>query len=344
MDQITDQNPVPLYRVDQLAGTPDFVLDSPVLGVEDVAKFASEAFADVARREYPIFNKAATWTSYAYFKGAGKSDPLVEARILEAAVAHGIAADIEKIDNAFASTKSASADEIPHALPKGSLPDHPDFEVYPIKSASQIEDSARQLLSDRSRMPVELFYQAAYAITKAASAHSGLLIPDRVKEAGALRCPDYAHAALVAEQRAFVVKDQEALSAYSAAVKSASTRDDLDASEAIATWLKLDREHGVKYANGILDPIAAFYAGPKVEDVEKFASAHVFVKGVAVPAVDFLKLDDDVVSARFSKSAAEKIKAAIKQAATDPVAASVQIDSFGDPTQKELLRLVAEVA
>lgn len=344
MDQITDQNPVALYRVDQLAGTPDFVLDSPVLSAGDVAKFASTAFADTARREFPIFNKAATWTSYAYFKGAGKSDPLVEARILNAAVTHGIAAEIEKIDNAFSATKSASAPETPHALPKGSVPDYPDFEVYPIKTASQIEDSARQLLNDRQKMPVELFYQAAAAITKAAAVHADILIPDRVKEAGTLRYPDYAHAAKVAEQRAFVVKDPTALAAYADAVKSASANNGLDASDAIATWLKLDREHGVKYARGILDPIDAFYAGPKVEDVEKFASLHVFVKDVAVPAIEITKLNDDTICAHFSKSAAEKVKSIVKQAKSDAVAASVQVSALGDETQKELLRLVVEVA
>lgn len=342
MDQTSDNNPVPLYRVDQLVGTPDYVMDAPVLDETIRTKYASSGFADPSRKEFPIFNKAATWASYAYLVGAGRQDSTLAGVIKKAAANFGICADLEKIDAAFATEKSASA-EVEFALPAGSIPGHEDVAVYPIKSAFDVEESARQLLNDKRRIPVDLFYQAATALTKAAS-RTGVVLPDVISAAGELRYPDFDFADMVADQRRFVVKSAEAQELYKEVVKSARAAGAIDVQDWINSWLELDRTYQVKYAKGIVDPYAAFYSGPSVDAVEKAASETVFVAGASVPSSVIAKLSEETLREHFSKAAADSLVAWTKQAGTDAVAATATVAGFSLESQRQILALALLVA
>ena len=90
MDFVKDNNPTAVYLVNSQIGTPDFVNDSDVITEESLTKFADVAFADTANREYPIFNKAATWLSYTYYCGTGTTNDKLENTIKQAAKALGI--------------------------------------------------------------------------------------------------------------------------------------------------------------------------------------------------------------------------------------------------------------
>jgi hypothetical protein len=169
------------------------------------------------------------------------------------------------------------------------------------------------------------------------------VLPDAVKAAGTLRYPDFEHAAAVASQRSFVVKDATDIETYKQVVKSAREENGLDMSSWINTWLTLDRKHNVKYARGILDPYAAFYAGPTVDDVEKTASEIVFIADAAVPVTVVEKLPEDGIRQRFSKESAERIIGVVKTAKKNPEKASEEIGALSRNGQKELLRLALAV-
>lgn len=339
MDYVRDQNPRPLYRVDALAGTPDYVTQAEVITPEHTQKLASVAFADHGRREFPCFDKASTYLSYAYLRGAGRSDPALETRIKQAGQVFGISEDLEKIDAALATEKSASAPEPRFALPAGSVKEA-NFNLYPINSREEIESSGHQLLHDRSRMPVHAFRTAASALVKAAAEHPGTQLPEKVHAAGVARFPNFEFAAQVAGNRKFVVKSAEALELYAELVKSAHASDETEAVKFATLWTELDSQFGVKYANGIVDPWAAIFSGPTVEEVEKMASTFAFVAGTPVPLATLQAIPEEKLTQSFSTKTAGLLVATRTKSAAELTSL---VSAWDRPVQKELLRLAVAV-
>lgn len=336
MDFVSDQNPRPLYRIDALAGTPDWVTQAPIITTADTEKLASVAFADPVKREYPCFNKVATYLSYAYLRGTNQTRPDVEARVRKAGEAFGITAELDKIDQQLTQTKSATAAPVPlFALPAGSVKEA-NFNLYPINSREEIESSAHQLIHDRGRMPIGAYYKAAKAIVKAANQFPGTVLPAKVVEAGQDRYPNFEFAAKMAANRRFVVKDEQALVLYADLVKAAEATTDIDAEQFAELWSDLDRTYGVKYANGILDPYAALFSGPTKAEVEKMASTFAFVAETPVPMQVLQAIPETTLKQRFSTKTAEAFIGWRKLAAADLTTKLAQLDRA---VQRELLRI-----
>ena len=342
MDFTQDQNPIPLYRIDELVGTPAYVEQTPVITKEATAHLDRVAFAHPSRREFPCHSKAATYLSYAYLVGSTKTpDEKIVANIKTAAAAFGITADLEKIDAALANVKSASAPEVLFALPAGSVEKHADTNFYPLNDQVEIEASAHQLLNDRSRMPAGLFHKAATAIMKAAAGYPGCVLPAKVAAAGVDRYPDLEYAAKIAGNRKFVVKQAEALELYADLVKVASASD-AEAEKVASLWEELDQKFGVRYENGIVDPYTAIYSGTPKAEVEKLATQVVIIADVPVPLTVVAALPEEGFAQRFSAKTAAQLVAWKKSA--NAAIASARIAEFEVPVQKEVLRLALAAA
>jgi hypothetical protein len=337
MDYVRDQNPRPLYRVDALAGTPDYVTQSPVITAEETEKLASVAFADPVKREFPCFDKVSTYLSYAYLRGQSSPRPELTARVRQAGEVFGITADLDRVDSALGAAKSASAPVRVFALPAGSVKEA-KANFYPINDREEIEHAGRTLMNDRSRMPLQAFYTAARAIVKAASAIPGCVLPPRIERAGEDRYPDFNQAAKAAASRKFVVKDQEALELYAELVKAAESTSELDAEKFAQLWADLDGTYGVKYAHGILDPWAAIFSGPTKHEVEKLASTFTFIAGSPVPMDALNAIPEEKLRQRLTKTAADNLLTWRKLAAAE---VTQHVSSLEMPVQKEILRLAA---
>ena len=314
MDYTIDQNPRPLYRIDELVGTPEYVEQAAVITKEATAGLAQVAFAHPTKREFPCFNKVSTYLSYAYLMGSTKSpDARLVENIKTAATAFGITADLEKIDAALANVKSASTPEMLFALPAGSVEKHADTNFYPLNDVVEVEASAHQLLNDRARMPAGLFHKAALAIVKAAANYSGCVLPAKVAAAGVDRYPDFEYATKIAANRKFVVKQPEALELYADLVKVASASD-AEAEKIASLWEELDQSFGVKYEDGIVDPYAAIYSGTPKAEVEKLATEVVLIADVPVPVSVISRLPEEGFAQRFSAKTAAALVTWVKSA------------------------------
>lgn len=340
MDFVSDQNPRPLYRVDALVGTPDWVASAPVITKDSLVKMAHVAFADPATREFPCFDKVSTYLSYAYLRGASCENPKVESKLRKAAQAFGISAEFEKIDTALNSVKQASAPTPNFALPAGSVKDM-NFNLYPINSREEIEHSAHQLLNDRSRMPVGAYYKAATACVKAAAAHPGTQLPQRIAIAGEERFPDFEYATKIASNRRFVVKDPEVLALYADLVKAAESTSEVSPEDFAQLWVELDTTAGVKYANGIVDPYAAVFSGPTKAEVEKAAGEFAFVAEAPVPVSTLRSISEESLRQRFAKTTADNVIEWRKMAAAD---ITTKVAALERSVQRELLRLALAVS
>lgn len=337
MDYVHAQNPIPLYRIDELVGTPAYVEQASVITKEATRRLDRVAFADPRKREFPCYDAPSTYLSYAFLMGSeGTPDAQIVENIKEAAIVFGITADLEKIDVALAGVKSASVKTACFALPAGSVADHADTNFYPINDRIEIEGSAHQLMNDRNRMSAGLFHKAACAIFEATKQHRGCVIPLKVATAGVTRYPDFEHATKIASNRKFVVSQPEALELYQDLVKVAST-EGADPEAVAALWEELDVKFGVKYANGIVDPYAAIYSGDPVAEVEKLANEIVLIADAPVPVSVIDALPDEGFTQRFSAKTAAALQTWKKEASAAKLSAGIA--DFDIEIQKEVLRL-----
>ena len=348
MDFVTDFNPTGLYRVFGAVEAPAYVDDAGVFTPESISTLHKTAFADPSKREFPCHTKAASWLSAAYFFGSGLTDPSVEESIKTACQIHNI--DIEPI-MAQREVVIKEASETPefktHAL-------EVDFEgedgrglerYYSIKIASQVEDSARNLLNDfdSGKLPEDWFVRASREIVKAASI-TGLpedRLHDRIKAAGVDHIFDLGTALRMAETRAWAGVPAEGVELYKAAAIGAS--EDIGNEDCWMTlWGDLDRTNHVKYSRTVMEPHRAFYAGPATSQIEKLAREVVVLDDVMIPKAVVTKPSEDSIRQRFTKQAVDVLLDMQKKACTDPFEASRLFHGLDKDSRSEFLKLLLE--
>jgi hypothetical protein len=215
--------------------------------------------------------------------------------------------------------KVAGADDSRFAL----VVQYPDSTIgyhYPIDGdAVLLEKSARELCGDilDQRLPLSYFSEAAEKLMKAASA-AGVpegRIPSNVRAMGERRFAD----AEVIDRQLELRKNAAALSDEIVAKYRAFAEEAIEDHEKMANsierWEILDRTSGVVHGKDLLDPVAVFKSGAKVEWSEKLAS-QTFVLGeeTLLPLGVLRGLSDLLVTATLHKEAAVTVLKAKKAA------------------------------
>lgn len=326
-DFVSDNNPTAVFHVDKKLGIPDYVKSASVITPEDVADLAPVAFAAPGVSKFPIFSKAATWFSAAYFYGNKMEDKDIEDRIKNASVVFGCADDVSQVKSLFSDLeKKASAPAVKYALTA-------DFNgqfgrgvqnFYPISNYGEILGSSEMILKDASEgaLPLEYFRTASVNLIKAANEHGVPVdeLHDKLIAAGTLCTPDWEMAERGIEHRKQAGLSEDKLQEYRDVVLGA--RAEFEKSGSVITeesienndrwvdiWCDLDRDYGIKYA-GIPTPYQSFYAGLSLAEFEKAASEHVFIGDVMVPREELMMLQPHTIDEHFTKEDASVIKSA----------------------------------
>jgi len=345
-DFVRDANPKPLYKVGSLKSIPEYVRDYTIPTPESLENLSSAAFADKENKLHPIHEKAATILSAVYLHGTGKAVSKEMDNVKAAAAIFGTSKDLEQIlaDLTQETEKSASAVEVPQTAYAITV----EFEegkqasYYPISNEVQVRDSAVALNNHllTGKIPSDWVYTSAVNIVKAANAFNMSThdIPSRIRRIGIERLVDIEHAKEAAALRQYDGVDAEGVKLYEDLVKVAEEDPD-NIPECIKLWSDLDMSHGVKYAN-TFTPEEAFYAGERLDRLEKLAGETVIVKDVMVPLNSFIRLDETTVKTFFRKEAALTISEALTLAAVNPADATQTIAALDEENQTELLKLL----
>jgi len=373
-DFVSDHNPTAVFHAARELGAPDYVKEAKIIQPSDLVTLSDVAFADRANRLFPIHTKAAAWLSKAYLTGMESSHPELSASIDTAGGLLGISEDLAKIDDLFASAKSASVSAVteqndqttekaafaltvnfgdPSA--KGAQEDLRRF--YPIHNFGSVLGSAELMMKDahENRLPVDYFYLAARELVKAASEHGvpSDMIHDSITEAGDWRWPNFDTARWEADRRKSAGVSEDNMQMYTDLVAGAKsefeTAEGMDKTACIdkwaSLWMDLDARNGITNYDNLLNPFQAFYSGTKLNDLDKRASMHFVVSDVMIPRVEMQSLSETSIEACFSKSAAEIIRDAKKDLEDHlhiekSASASTKLSHLNEDDRKELLRLL----
>jgi hypothetical protein len=326
MDYIRDQSGRHLLHLASLIEEPDYVKKSS-LELDEIAQLSSHEFADPTRRELPIHTPGHTFISWGYCKSAGISNPDILQRIQKAGELHQIADDLKKIDEAFATqTKSASAAPAPrYAI-------YMDFEepestssnphkraggvhgFYPINDDLQIEESARKLANDRSRIPIELFVEGCREIVKIASTKNvpKSALPPVVLSYGEERLADVEHVKIASARRVRLTGDP----IYNDIALSFLEADEPDRDAYASLMKQADDQNALKYSKALEDPWSVFHSGKSASAHQREMDAWAVINDSAVPVSAVRSVPDSTFQKFFAKADADTLISFTKEAAT----------------------------
>lgn len=355
-DFIDDPNPTAVFHAARELGAPEYVKSAHVLCRNDVAGLRDVAFADRARRMFPVHTKAACWLSAACWYGGSHTDSVVENSIKQAATAHGIEQDVSRLAELFAPIKSASSPlESTYALTVDFQGAHglQKQSFYLLDDPVAITDSGWLIDRDISdgRLTREVAQVACRALVKAAREHNVDFneLPPRVTGIGEDRLPDFDNLRHEMERRkqAGITTDDYAtvIEGAEAEYNASDWNDRATCLDKWASlWLDLDSLNGADHRT-FMDPFSALYSGEKLAAFEERANASVFVDDVLVPGVVFALLNENQVRARFNKEAAAKVLATRDLCASSEAygyEASSRVASLNSDERKELLQLLLD--
>jgi len=346
----TENNPRILYVVESLGLTPDYVKAANTITEADLSPLPATSFADVSR-QYPIYNKVATFLSCIYALHDSALTQAVRARLEKAAAIYNIHGDVLKAQSALAKQASETSEK---PQPKCAL--QVDFEghgglkvanFYPLDGETQIMSSIRALLNDfdNGTLPAPYFKTACAETMKAILAEGIPLVsvPDRIKEAGADRVLDFEKAAQHAAWREYAGVPADVVEIYKDLVKAAAAEggDKITVEQAIEAFYDLDVAHGVKYSSLIADAHSVFYSGDTEGDITKMANDNVALAGVLVPAEVLANINPEKIAMHFSRNMACKIASICESASGNAIEASFQISQLAPQDANEFLRFLS---
>ena len=349
-DFVSDANPKPLYKAGLANSLPQYVKDYTLPTQDEMCKFSSVAFADKHNRLHPINSKAATFLSGIYLHGTGKYNSAEMESVKQAASFYGIEEDLEAVIQELDSTNKKQASANASSTSKEDYAMRVEFEdektanFYPIGNEVQIRDSAVALNNHlmTGKIPSDWAYNAAVNIVKAAK-EAGLRdidLPNRVLNIGTPRLVDFEHAKLAAELRRYDLPSEDCVSLYLDVVKTAEENPE-HVEDCIKLWSDLDMTHGIKYVK-TFTPEEAFYAGERLDVIEKMASEVVVLRDVMIPADVVKNMEADKILTNFRKEASQTIQEAIKLAGVNPAEATKKLSELDEENQSELLSLLAK--
>jgi len=350
MDFITDNNPKNINYVKSLFGDlPSYVKEATRT---EKPRIARGSFANTVKKEFPMDTPENTFLSYAYIKAANVGEKLnIEtqtqiSKLKEAAQLHDITNDIDKIDTVIEENiiekKSKSAKDnfalIINFEKEGDLKYY-----YPTTNREAIEKSAKDLVSDERKMPIEAFRTAANNIVKKARKLGvpDSSLPQKILRTGADKEFNVKIANFAAKQRTKKF-GEDAGAIYYDIVKSAQS-DKANLNNYVNLFVDMDRINKVAYGKTMLNPYEAFYSGVENSEIEKAAEAHVLINEAPVPLADFKKSAKEVVEENFNKKEAALIMPAVEAAEkSGGVSATLKVMALDKNLQTRFLQALVE--
>lgn len=361
IDFVTANNPAIFGYLQEKDAIPGYVLSSNKISKEEVDCLDKVAFANPVDRLYPCHTKEACWESAAYFAGSGETDATVKGNIEKMAKFHGIEEDVTSVFAIFEGemNKIASAeDTTPKGIEKYALTlDFQGFQgrgvenFYPINNEAEIVASSDACTADykAGKIPTGAMRKIASAITEAAIAHN-VDLSELTAEArlfGTRNTPDPEAASVLVHMRKSAAHEELVAELQE---KLAGSKDMYEAitltNEIAEKMLTLDKQAGVRYGKGVLDPYSMLFTGPTIEEFEKAAASTISLRGVNIPVEDFVNLSDKDIDINFSSKSASIIKEAKSYInAGQSIETCVNINSklgeLGRDTQNVLLNVLA---
>ena len=208
---------------------------------------------------------------------------------------------------------------------------------YPTGTRELLEKSARELVEDFDRLPLEAFRTASLAIVKKAEEYKipkGSL-PKTIERTGANKDFNFKIANYAVKQRSRLFGDV-AGKIYKDIIKSAAV-DTNHVEDYVHLFLDFDRVNGVKYGSEMLNPYEAFYSGYEKSELKKLAKTYVIVSEAPVPLEEFKKLASTVISQNFNTKESELLQKVVKAAEVDGVKATQALQKLDSDLQTRFL-------
>jgi hypothetical protein len=319
MDFLTDQNPKAFYKAATADLFPDFAAENWTQP-EEVAGLAATAFADPARREFPVHTKVATVLSAVYAAGmplyAADSDtdvPAVLERVKRAAVVHGIGDSVDKVIEHFASfsRKSAAA-----AAPQDMFALRGDnFACYPIVTQFDVSESARGIDEDFSagRLPIKQARQAALMTMKRATElrMDPDYFTDTARLLGSDQLPDVETLRKHASWRTRITGD----TAYEESAEFLCGDFSEEVKQACAEiWQELDSTHKVDIGPFVPPVPTVMFSGSSRDKFTKLANSYVWFGENMVPCPVVASLSEAVIKRAYTEAERPKVQEVVKAA------------------------------
>ena len=343
MDFIKDNNPKYIKHVEVLMGEfPSYVKQA---SKSEIPAMPRGSYADSTYKEFPIDDAENTFLSYAYFKSANLNTGTIESgkieeKIKNAAAIHGIGPDLVKIDEALNHHKQATSPErstkfalaIDFGEEQGGLKYY-----YPTNNREVLEKSARELVEDFDKLPLEAFRVAALEIVKKAATYKipKNSLPQIIERTGANKDFNYKIANYAVKQRERLCGESAGV-IYKDIVKSATT-DPEHVEDYVRLFIDLDRVNGVKYGSEALNPYEAFYSGYDKSQLEKLAKSYVMVAEAPIPLKEFAKVAGSTIANNFNNEESELLEKVVDAAKQDGIEATKEMNDLSKDLQTRFL-------
>lgn len=309
---------------------------------EDMLKYASSAFADKENRLYPITSKPLTVLSAMDYFGEGEYNEKLEQRIKTASVNFGIKDMVERIEGIFSDLKKEATVQVEDDPEFALILDNTGY--FPIDNLYNVETSSSELIKQRDKLPSDIFYKTAKAISDAAVVHNAIIHP------GVTKCASYVDCVFDKESADYQVSlranhmDEDTVELYKELVKAASDNEE-ELDTYVELWEDLDSDFLTpqirKYAS--FEPAyEALHGGLNKDAVEAESKNWIYIEkeDLLIPSSAVANLDMSDINIRFRKTAADAIGEIVKNASVDPILASEQFDNLSASERTLLLRVI----
>jgi hypothetical protein len=308
-DASADYSGKELYSITSGVDLPEYVKKAELDDSLELRKLPKAAFADPERMIYPINTPARVYVSNAYFinkkadisklYGEGYTSQL-ESKIKEAADIFGISEDLENYSSDLM-RKQASDYPTKHMV-SFQLEGMPTVELYPVKTASDLMESAEHFTKNISNFPFEVRVKSAENFVKAAEALEVDELPDLLFKYAGMYYPDLASLDQELWRRGNKLKKEAHIDIYNQIREDLSNMQSISEVMKIAeTCFNIENMEGLydnaKIAKILGDPVDMIFTEP----VTKIASdlSYVEVHGDKYKLEDLTKISKDKYEEAF---------------------------------------------
>lgn len=304
-DQKSDSSEKELYSFLSFSDLPAYVKEASIESVRGEGK-ENHAFADQARRAFPICDRPSIFVSNAFLqnkKTAGSKDyaETVEREIRKAAADFGILGDLDRY-NADLVEKRA-AEEPKDFTISCNLPTGASFDLFKISSDLDLKIKAAEFVLDLEKYPFSWRREISSQFVKAAETYGVDELPDTVMKYAGFFFPDPGTVSLELARRMPRVPDEgkEKIAKMISAVDSGELEQE-DYFKIAELLYNLEREAGLQkkasyYKKVVGDPVDKIFT-LSVEKVAKMLDV-VDVHGSLYSMSDFEKISSDLFEQAF---------------------------------------------